>query len=251
MGLGRSVKRYQKKRVPETTVMTQVLAVANAHPRWGCRKVYDWLRGQGHRWNHKRVHRVYCALKLNLRIHPRRRLPKRVAKPLSQPPVANECWSMDFMSDALVNGRRFRTLNVIDDFNREALAIEVDTSLPAVRVTRVLDSIAVERGYPTRIRVDNGPEFVSTALADWAQQHAVTLQFTQPGQPAQNAYIERFNRTFRQEVLDSFLFNRLSEVRSLVADWLTTYNTVRPHEALRGQPPRTFASHSLLLNGTI
>lgn len=250
VGLSRSVKNYVKKREAEAVVMTQVLAIANAQPRWGCRKVYDWLRQQGHRWNHKRVHRVYCAMKLNLRIQPRKRLPKRVANPLTQPAAPNECWSMDFMSDALVGGRRFRTLNVIDDFNREALAIEVDTSLPAIRVTHILDGIAVTRGYPVRIRVDNGPEFISATLTAWAQQHTVVLQFTQPGQPAQNAYVERFNRTFRHEVLDSYLFNRLSEVRTVVADWLILYNSVRPHEALGGQSPRAFATYSLLLNGT-
>ncbi len=251
IGVSRNMYRYTKKRDGDAVIVSTLLPIANAQPRWGCRKLYDWLRSQGHLWNHKRVHRVYCAMKLNLRIQPRKRLPKRVANPLLQPAQPNTCWSMDFMSDALTSGRRFRTLNVIDDFNREALAIEVDASLPALRVTRVLDAIAAERGYPQRIRVDNGPEFVSSTLAAWAQQHSVVLQFIQPGRPAQNAFIERFNRTFRQEVLDSYLFNLLSEVRSIVAEWLPTYNSVRPHEALGGLSPHAFAANTLLLNGTI
>lgn len=250
LGVSRSVYRYVEKREPDSILVSKLLEGANAQPCWGCRKLYDWLRSQGYKWNYKRVHRVYCAMKLNLRIQPRKRLPKRTATPLTQPPAPNSCWSMDFMSDALLNGRRFRTLNVIDDFNREALAIEVDTSLPALRVTRVLDTIAAQRGYPQRIRVDNGPEFISTTLATWAQQHSVVLQFIQPGRPAQNAFIERFNRTFRQEVLDSYLFNLLSEVRSIVAHWLTAYNAIRPHEALGGLSPYAFAAQSLLLNGT-
>jgi putative transposase len=251
IGVSRSVYRYHATREADSVIVNTLLPVANAQPRWGCRKLYDWLRSRGHVWNHKRVHRVYCAMKLNLRIQPRKRLPKRTAMPLAQPPQPNTCWSMDFMSDALVNGRRFRTLNVIDDFNREALAIEVDASLPALRVTRVLDTVAASRGYPKRIRVDNGPEFVSATLATWAQQHSVVLQFIQPGRPAQNAFIERFNRTFRQEVLDSYLFYLLSEVRSIVADWLITYNSVRPHEALDGFSPHAFKAQFLLLNGTI
>lgn len=247
---GRSTYRYLKRREPDSQLMSQILRVANTHLHWGCQKVYDWLRAQGYGWNHKRVHRVYCALKLNLRIRPRKRLPKRVANPLVTPLQPNECWSMDFMSDALANGRRFRTLNIIDDYNREALAIEVDTSLPAQRVTRVLDTVAATRGYPHRIRIDNGPEFISSTLADWAKQRHVTLQFTQPGCPAQNAYIERFNRTFRQEVLDGYLFNLLSEVKSVVASWRSTYNSIRPHEALGGLSPLAFAARPLLLIGT-
>jgi len=250
LGVSRSMYRYEKKREPDSLLVSKLLEGANAQPWWGIRKLYDWLRSQGYRWNHKRVHRVYCAMKLNLRIQPRKRLPKRTATPLAQPTTPNTCWSMDFMSDALLNGRRFRTLNVIDDFNREALAIEVDTSLPALRVTRILDTIAQERGYPERIRVDNGPEFVSATLASWAQQHGVVLQFIQPGRPTQNAFIERFNRTFRQEVLDGYVFSLLSEVRSIVAHWLTAYNALRPHEALGGLSPHAFAANSLLLNGT-
>ena len=199
--------------------------------------MFAWLRNQGRPWNHKRVYRVYCAMKLNLRINKRKRLPKRFPEPLAEPDALNICWSMDFMSDALLNGRRIRTLNIMDDFNREALAIEVDTSLPAKRVIRVLDQLADWRGFPQRIRVDNGPEFISSALALWAQDNQVKLDFIRPGRPDQNAYIERFNRTYREEVLDTYLFRNLQEVRTITQHWITSYNQDRPHDALGGLTP--------------
>lgn len=144
---------------------------------------------------------------------------------------------MDFMSDALMCGRRFRTFNVVDDFNRESLAIEVDLNLPAPRIIRVLDRIASQRGYPERVRMDNGPEFVSVALAGWAEDHDVQLEFIQPGRPMQNSYIERFNRTYRDEVLDLYLFRSLSEVRDITSYWMTKYNEERPHDALQDMAP--------------
>ena len=151
--------------------------------------------------------------------------------------MANQTWSMDFMSDALMCGRRFRTFNVVDDFNRESFAIEVDLNLPAPRVIRVLDRIASQRGYPERVRMDNGPEFVSVALAGWAEDHDVQLEFIQPGRPMQNSYIERFNRTYRDEVLDLYLFRSLSEVRDITSYWMTKYNEERPHDALQDMAP--------------
>jgi putative transposase len=153
---------------------------------------------------------------------------------------------MDFMSDSLTTGRAFRTLNILDDFNREALWIDIDTSLPAPRVTRILDMLASWRGYPQRLRIDNGPEFIAHHLADWAQQHTVQLNFIQPGKPAQNAYIERFNRTFRFEVLNAYVFDTLQEVRDVTEQWLEEYNAIRPHDALGGIPPYDYSA--LVLN---
>ncbi len=149
-----------------------------------------------------------------------------------QPLWANTCWSMDFMRDSLVSGGSYRTLNIIDDFNREALGIEIDRSLPAERVTRKLDCIAEWRGYPKYIRVDNGPEFISHKLHQWAEKHHVDLDFINPGKPAQNAYIERFNRTYREDVLDLYLFSDLDEVRERTTRWMYEYNAERPHESL-------------------
>lgn len=181
-------------------------------------------------------------MKLNLRIRRRQRLPKRSPQRLAVPVRANTCWSVDFMHDTLTSGQRFRTLNIIDDFNRAVLAIEIDTSLPALRLIRVLDRVAAWYGYPLRIRVDNGPEFLSTLLVDWAQRHGVQIDYIQPGKPAQNAYIERFNRTYREEVLDMHLFRTLKEVRELTDHWIQRYNQDRPHAALGGLPPHLFAA---------
>ena len=146
------------------------------------------------------------------------------------------------MHDSLASGRTFRTFNVIDDFNREALAIEIDTSLPAQRVVRVLDALAAWRGYPKRLRSDNGPEFISNKLDEWAEKNGVLLDFIQPGKPAQNAYIERFNRTYREEVLDLYLFDTLAEARAITEAWLEEYNAIRPHEALGGLTPYQYAA---------
>lgn len=148
------------------------------------------------------------------------------------------------MSDALYQGPRFRTFNVIDDFNREGLAIEIDTSLRAVRILRTLDRLKTERGVPDVLRVDNGPEFLSQALTDWAKENGVLIQYIQPGKPNQNAFIERFNRTYRNEVLDLYLFRNLDEVREITSHWLVTYNEQRPHDALGGLPPAVYANET-------
>ena len=144
------------------------------------------------------------------------------------------------MSDALMCGRRFRTFNVVDDFNREALAIEIDLSLPAPRVIRVLERVSLFRGYPEKLRVDNGPEFISLALADWAEENNVMLDFIQPGKPTQNSYIERCNRTYRDELLDLYLFRTLREVRQMTEDWMLRYNNERPHDSLNDMTPVEF-----------
>lgn len=186
------------------------------------------------------MHRVYCEMKLNKRRKHKRRLPARDPEPLAVPEAANHCWSCDFMSDALWDGRRFRTFNVVDDFNREALAIEVDTSLPSERVVRVLDQTAEVRGLPAKLRFDNGPEFISIKVADWAERNQVELEFIKPGRPMQNGFIERFNRTYREAVLDMYIFENLDEVREKTDEWLETYNHHRPHDSLGGMPPSEY-----------
>ena len=157
MHLSRSVYHYQAKLKNDDEIAEQLRQLAERKPRWGFSKMFQSLRHQGYCWNHKRVRRVYCAQQLNLRVKPKKRLPVRQPTPLAQPEATNESWSVDFMSDSLQSGRTFRTFNVIDDYNREALAMEIDTSLPSGRVVRVLEMIASWRGYPRRLRSDNGP----------------------------------------------------------------------------------------------
>ena len=167
----------------------------------------------------------------------KKRLPNRSPEPLRVPESANQCWSIDFMSDALWCGRKFRTFNIVDDFNREALAIEVDLNLPAQRIIRVLERVAMWRGYPKKLRMDNGPELTSAKMAEWAEANGVVLEFIKPGKPTQNSYVERFNRTYREEVLDMYVFRTLSEVREITDKWLVEYNEERPHESLGNLTP--------------
>lgn len=233
--------RYQEKRSTDEPIAQELRQLAEKQPRWGYGKMTDYLRNEGYAWNHKRIRRVYRALSLHLKRKPKKRLPVRTAQTLAVPQQRNQTWSLDFMSDALSNGRTFRTLNVIDDFNREALWIEVDTSIPAERVVRVLEQLIDWRGKPASIRMDNGPELISKRLENWAKEKHIELLHIQPGKPAQNAYIERFNRTYREDVLDVYLFDDLKEVRHLTEQWLEDYNTIRPHQALQGLAPRQFA----------
>ncbi|QHM75182.1 hypothetical protein C7M52_01131 [Mixta theicola] len=160
--------------------------------------------------------------------------------PLVTPEALNQSWPVDFMHDALVCGRHFRTFNVVDDFNREALSIEIDLNLPAPRVVRVLDRIAANRGYPVVLCMGNGPEFISLALAEWAEKHVVKLELIQPGKPTQNAFIERFNRTYRTEILDFYLFRTLNQVREITEKLLSEYNCERPHESLNNMTPEEY-----------
>jgi putative transposase len=241
MQVSRCAYRYQARRSADEALAQELQHLAHRQPRWGCGKMTDYLKNQGHAWNHKRIRRVYRSLELHLKRKPKKRLPARCAQALVAPLRANQTWSLDFMSDSLSSGRAFRTLNVIDDYNREALWIEVDTSLPAERVVRVLDQLISWRGKPGCIRMDNGPELISQRLESWAKDQHIELLHIQPGKPAQNAYIERFNRTYREEVLDAYLFDDLEEVRLITESWLEDYNTIRPHEALQGLAPRQFA----------
>ena len=242
LNLSRSVFRYRGQTPNDGEITKELLALADRKPRWGFGKMLAYLKRAGHGWNHKRVRRVYCELRLNLRVKPRKRLPKRIPQPLVQPTGANQSWSLDFMSDSLVSGRAFRTLNILDDFNREALWIEVDTSLPAERVIRVLEMLISWRGRPAQIRTDNGPELIASRLEKWAEEHQIILAHIQPGKPAQNAFIERFNRTFREDVLDAYVFDSLSEVRDIAEQWLEEYNAIRPHDALQGLSPYQYAA---------
>ena len=186
---------------------------------------------------------MYCQRRLNLPRRTKKRLPVRLRQPLDVVPQPNTTWAVDFMSDTLYGGRRFRTLNILDEGVREALAIEVDTSLPAERVIRVLEQVVAWRGRPQAIRLDNGPELIADRFMTWCAEHGIELWYIQPGKPNQNAFIERFNRTYRTEVLNAYVFESLEQVREITAEWLQSYNEERPHEALAGLPPATYRTN--------
>lgn len=211
--------------------------LAISKPGLGFWKLFGRLRRAGHLWNHKRVYRVYCQLGLHRRRRAKRRVPVRDPLPLSVPAGPNQSWSADFMSDALYSGMRFRTFNVIDDFNREALAIEIDTSLSSARLVRVFEQLKTERGLPHVLRTDNGPEFLGSVFTEWCRDNGIMIDYIEPGKPNQNAYIERFNRSYRTEVLDAWLFKDLDEVREISWAWMLEYNEERDHDALGGLTP--------------
>lgn len=236
-GMSRTAFYHEAKRPDDSTIIDALHDLVEKHQRWGFPKCYKRLRALGYTWNHKRVYRVYTELKLNLRRKAKKRLPSRNPEPLTLPAATGKTWSMDFMSDSLHNKVRFRTFNVIDDFNREVLGIDIGTGMPAKRVTRYLDYLGESHGYPDKIRCDNGPEFTSHTFIQWAQAHDITVDYIEPGCPYQNAYIERFNRTYRNEVLDLYIFTNLKEVADITENWIETYNTERPHDSLNDMTP--------------
>lgn len=259
-GVSETCYRYERKLSDENAEIANWLVRLTANPRtWGFGLCFLYLRNvKGFSWNHKRVYRIYCELELNLRIKPKKRLKRAKPDVLAVLGRPNRTWSMEFgvvrvaanhpvddlneqtsgaLSDQLANGRTFRTLNVLDDFNREGLAIEVDHSLPSARVVRCLNQIIEWRGQPDVIRVDNGPENVSATLMIWAESRGITIQHIQPGKPQQNAYVERYNRTVRHEWLAQNIFETIEEAQEQATKWLWTYNNDRPNMAIGGITP--------------
>lgn len=228
---------YYRSVKDDSEMIEKLLKMASLKPKEGQDKMCDRLRLEGYKWNKKRVRRVYLKLGLNLRRKSKKRIPARVKRALIQTEQPNQTWSMDFMSDSLESGRRFRILNIMDDFNRKAIVTEAEFIYPSIRVIQVLKRVVEEHGRPNRIRVDNGPEFTSSEFSDWCTAQGIEIQYIQPGRPMQNGYIERFNRTFRQDVLDAHLFEDISQVRILSEEWIKDYNTSRPHEAFGGRTP--------------
>jgi len=224
----------------DAAVIAALTEVVARYPRWGFWKCFDRLRVEGCQWNHKRVHRVYCALRLNLPRRTTRRVPRRIRQPLTAPPVLNQTWALDFMTETLYDGRRVRLLTMIDEGNREGLEIAMGLSLPSRRVIRVLNELVAVHGCPSAVRVDNGPEFTAQSFVDWCTAAGVAIHYIQPGKPDQNAYIERFNRSDRTEVLNAHLFESIGELRVLTDTWLRIYNGERPHDSLGRVPPLTF-----------
>ena len=225
----------------DAKLVSRLRALVKRHGGWGFWKYYDRLRKLGVAVNHKRVWRIYQALRLQLgKRREMKRLPERVKQPLEVPTQPNVCWSLDFRSDALTDGRRFRTLNVVEDWNREVLGIEIDFSLPATRVVAFLTILVSRHGVPARIRMDNGPELISQVLQTWCRGQQIDLHWIQPASPTQNAYIERFNGSFRREFLNAYLFTSLRQVREQCQSWQYDYNYLRPHQALNFLTPMEF-----------
>jgi putative transposase len=238
-GVSQTCYRYEAKLSDQNEQIADwLLRLTHNQRNWGFGLCYLYLRNvKGFVWNHKRVYRIYRLLELNLRIKPKRRLTREVPQPLAVPESINQVWSMDFMHDNLDDGRQYRLFNVLDDFNREGLGIEVDLSLPSARVIRALDQIIEWRGRPKAIRCDNGPEYISTTLQEWATKRSIRIDYIQPGKPQQNAYVERFNRTVRYDWLSQTLFESIEEVQDAATRWLWTYNNERPNMALGGITP--------------
>ena len=244
-GFARASQRYHTRRAPRTELRARLQTLAVLRPRWGYRRLYRLLRREGMRVNRKLVQRVYREEGLSVRRRGRKRVAV-VRVPTLPPSGPNERWSMDFVSDALADGRKFRALTIVDEFTRECPAIEVDHSLPGARVVAVLERLRATRGLPTTIVCDNGPEFRGEALDQWAELRSVTLQFIEPGKPVQNAFSESFNGRFRDECLNESWFVSLRDSRETIEAWRLDYNDVRPHSGLSDATPTAFAKSLLL-----
>jgi len=240
VSLPRSSGAYKRRQKPDEAVIDELNKLVEKHAAIGFWQSFHRLRLKGFAWNHKRVYRVYTKLHLNIRRRSKKRLPARVKQTLYQPENINQVWSIDFMNDTLWDGRKFRLLNIIDDYNREVLAIETDTSLPTIRVIRVLEYLKEFRGLPAMIRLDNGPEFISHKLDLWCRENKIMLVFIQPGKPMQNAYVERCNGNIRKELLNVYVFKSLQEVRLKAEEWMEDYNCSRPHKSLGYVPPADY-----------
>jgi putative transposase len=220
---------------------TRLRELAEQRRRWGYRRLHILLKREGWKVNSKRVYRIYVEEKLVVRRRRRRRRICAQARVLLAPPSRpNETWTMDFLHDALASGRKFRTLSIEDAYTREMLTIEVDTSLPSLRVVRVLERLRLQRGLPERIVIDHGTEFTSKALDRWAYENTVTLHFITPGRPMENGCIESFHGRFREECLNEHWFLTLDEARETIEEWRLDYNRVRPHSSLGYLTPEEF-----------
>ena len=239
VNLTRSQWYYQSKR-DDTEVIAALDQLATELPTRGFDTYFGRIRATGRKWNRKRVLRLYRKMNLSMRRKRKRRLPSRVKQSLALPKTINRTWSIDFMHDSLEYGRKIRVLNIIDDFSREALAIEPAYSHSGESVVAVLDELIWSRGKPLALRTDNGPEFISNCLSSWCKERNIEMKYIQPGKPTQNAYIERFNRLFREDVLDAYVFEDLKQVKELADEWKNDYNLNHPHSSLGGLSPRNY-----------
>jgi len=240
VGIERSSYRYAFRRPEAAGLRERLRELAQERRRFGYRRLTVLLRREGWAVNHKRVYRLYREAGLGVRRRKRKRIGAGQRQPLTIPTRRDERWSLDFVSDALTDGRKFRSLNIVDDYNRECLAAEVDTSIPGARVVRVLERLRERRGLPQLLVMDNGPEFAGQAVDVWAYEQGVQLHFIEPGKPVQNAFIESFNGKMRDECLNEHWFMSLREARETIEAWRRDYNEVRPHSSLGNRTPQEF-----------
>lgn len=242
LGFSRTTqKRKSPKRVKDQLLVERLRSLARQRPRFGYRRLHLLLSREGQAVNHKRIYRIYRAEGLAVRRKERRKLSvgERQQKPVVSAP--NQRWSLDFMSDQLASGRRFRVLNVVDDFTRECLVMQVGTSITGHDVVHALEAVVRFRGAPQGITTDNGPEFAGKALDLWTHERGITHHFIRPGKPVENAYIESFNGRVRDECLNLHWFQSLEQARLILSIWREDYNDVRPHTSLNGRTPNEFA----------
>jgi putative transposase len=242
LGVSRSLLQYVPRPDRNVALRARLKELAERRRRFGSPRLHILLKREGWTVNHKRVERLYREEGLSLRRKRRKKAGSYMRVVLPAPQQANERWSMDFVTDSLTTGRRFRCLTIVDDHTRECVAIEADFSLTGERVTRVLESLAMTRGLPKTITIDNGPEFAGKALDAWAYRHGIKLHFIHPGKPVENAYIESFNGKFRDECLNENVFRTLDEARAIIEDWRIDYNRHRPHSSLGNLTPEEFAT---------
>jgi putative transposase len=246
-GLGRSSYRYRRRGSDEAGLRKRLKELAAERRRYGYRRLTVLLRREGQTVNHKRVYRLYREEGLSVRRRKRKRIGAVERQPLTIPIGTNQRWSMDFVADGLGDGRKFRSLNIVDDYSRECVAVEVDTSIPGGRVVRVLERLRELRGVPQVLVTDNGPEFAGQALDVWAYERGVKLHFIEPGKPVQNAFVESFNGKMRDECLNEHWFGTLAEARQTIEAWRRDYNEVRPHSSLGNRTPQEFTARGATL----
>ena len=245
IGLNRSTLRYRPHPAAQNAaIRVRLQDLARLWPRFGYRRLHALLRREGHRVNHKRIYRLYREEGLMLRRRRRRKWVRSGAGPKEVPVGPNERWSLDFVSDAAANGQTIRVLAVVDDYTRECLALEVDTSLPGARVVRTLNQIMQQRGRPSGIVLDNGPELRGRAMQGWSEQERVPLLFIDPGKPVQNALVESFNGRMRDECLNANWFLNIADARRCIQAWAKEYNELRPHSSLDYRTPAEFATRA-------
>lgn len=243
VGLSRTAYRYRLRPDTDQSLRARLKALAVEYPRYGYLLLHGLLKAEGLVVNKKRTYRIYTEERLQVRTKKRKKL-QRPRQPLEVPLVVNQRWSMDFVSDQLSNGRRFRAFNVVDDYSRELVGQLIAVSITGQQVARFLSQLCDERGYPQKIVCDNGTEFTSKAMFFWSKESGVRLGFIQPGKPTQNAFVESLNGKFRNECLNQHWFRTLDEAKWEIDQWRAHYNNVRPHSSLGYQPPVEFAKQA-------